>query len=313
MIGKGPLIRRILLLSVAAVLAFSSVVPPVTAQITRNRTRACFPLVALFAGCDLAVSTKHVWRGITRRDAVVVQPDVFLAWGGEHGYFTAGGWVNIELDTADPSDPSGVGLGRRLSQWAPWVQVNVFSGPVDVAVGYTRYFFDVQAAASARSIVFNTGEVFGSVQLEMALPRQLLGPGAAITPRFAVWYDHEDVKGWYIEPAIDIQVPLFPLLSMWFPSPFPALHLRAAVGVSDGQASDSAAPMPNGYFVTNGVTHWDFSAGTTIVIVNAFSAAVEYHLQRNRDGNTRGRTSLGQSNVNDAWKHWFRFSVSYIP
>ena len=72
--------RRVALLSFFALMLLGSMTPSLAqAQARWMGSRTCFPFVKFFAGCDVAYSSKYVWRGITRRNASVLQPDIFIA------------------------------------------------------------------------------------------------------------------------------------------------------------------------------------------------------------------------------------------
>ena len=305
--------RRAVLLFLAFLVSGSATTSPALAQATWMGSRTCFPFARLFAGCDVTYASKYVWRGITRRNASVLQLDAFIGLRWPSGFLSAGGWVNIELERADPNDPTAFGLGQRVGEGNGWVQLDLFSRLFAFKVGYIRYEFDVAAAAPFNVNVFDTGEFFTDLRLDLPWPPHWVsGPGFATAVEVAAWYDHEDVIGFYIEPSIELQLPFFPLLSIWFPSPLPALQLRAAAGVSVGQ--EITDPMnPDGYFASDGLTHWDFSAATSIVAARSFNLAVSYHLQVNKDANTKGRLADGMPDIGDDVKHWVRLSVSIIP
>lgn len=300
--------RRAVLLFLAFLVSGSATTSPALAQATWMGSQTCFP----FAGCDVTYASKYVWRGITRRTASVLQPDAFLGLRWPSGFLSVGGWVNIELERADPNDPTAVGLGQRVSEGNVWGQLDLFTRLLAFKVGYIRYEFDVAAAAPFNVNVFDTGEFFTNLRLDLPWPPQWVsGPGFATALEVAAWYDTEDVDGLYFEPSVELQLPFFPLLSIWFPSPLPALQLRAAAGFSWGQEITDS--MPGGYFVSDGLTHWDFSATTSILAARSFNLAVSYHLQVNRDMNTRGRLANGMPDPNDDVKHWVRLSMSIIP
>jgi len=305
--------RLAVLLFLAFLVSGSATPPPALAQKTWMGSRTCFPFARLFAGCDVTYASRYVWRGITRRNAPVLQPDAFVSLQWSFGFVSAGGWANIELERADPNDPTAVGLGRRVGEKNVWAQLDLFTRLFAFKLGYTRYMFDVAAAAPFNVNVFDTGEFFTDLRLDLPWsPQWVSGPGFATALAVAVWYDREDVDGFYFEPSVELQLPFFPLLSIWFPSPLPALQLRAAAGVSVGQ--EITDPMnPDGYFASDGLTHWDFSAATSIVAARSFNLAVSYHLQVNKDANTRGRLANGMPDIGDDVKHWVRLSVSIIP
>ena len=314
--------RRAALLFFAFLVSGSATTSPALAQATWMGSRTCFPFAPLFAGCDVTYASKYVWRGITRRNASVLQPDAFLGLRWPSGFLSVGGWVNIELERADPNDPTALGLGQRVSEGNLWGQLDLFSRLFAFKVGYIRYEFDVAAAAPFNVNVFNTGEFFTGLRFDIPwTPHWVGGPGFATALEVAAWYDHEDVEGFYIEPSIELQLPLFPLLSMWFPSPLPALQLRAVIGITGGQEITNTM-TPDGYFAGDGLTiisdgltltHWDFSATTSIVAARSFNLAVSYHLQINEDANTRGRLAYGMPDLDDDVKHWVSLSISIIP
>jgi hypothetical protein len=234
---------------------------------------------SIMVGGDAAFRSRYEWRALTRRNAWVLQPDMFVAFGWSSGFLTLGGWTSIELSPASQTDAGTIGLGSGLGEGNVWAEWAGWSGSFDYAVGYTTYFFDVDEAASVGSAVFNTHELYAEGQLRV-------GPLAAKT---AFWLDVDEVKGTYAELSATYRLPVLPVA-------IPVLYLRILGGFSAGQAVNDDDPSEGAYFVENGLTHLELSATTQVyfplgVLSQAYlTPSVQFQI--NKDAATR-RSSRG--------------------
>lgn len=251
-------------------------------------------------GLDLALASRYEWRGITRHDGWVVQPDVLISLGRPARRLTAGVWGNVQL--AAPDSASGIGLGRSwLGELNAWTELAGVVGPVDVAAGWTSYVFP-QAASAVRVSggLHDTQELYAHLEL-LSLP--------VVVPRLAIWYDVSAVKGAYLEGALTVRVPAW--TQVFFP--VGSLFLTAAAGYSAGQEMNPNAPGQAAYFARRGFTHLDLSAAiaSAYLPVGALKATarLEYHVQIGWD--PRVRIASGASG-DQRVKTWLSVSVGAL-
>ena len=241
---------------------------------------------------DVAVDSRYVWRGITRRDGWVLQPDALAGAQWAWGSVSAGAWADIELSRAEPASEE-LGLGKALGEWNVWAQLerrfSLLDAPLDLAVGYVRYFVDRSAAAAVGTTAFNTGELYLDGRWRLR----------DLEPRATLWYDIEEVKGAYAELGAAYRVPVFPLA-------VPSLYLRMVYGFSWGQA---AGPDEGGYFGEDGLTHIVFSVEAPVFSplsigpLGSLYATPSLHFQVNLDDATRrqGRAPADLDRGNVWW------------
>ncbi|MFI5209512.1 MAG: hypothetical protein ACHQ2E_03615 [Gemmatimonadales bacterium] len=198
-------------------------------------------------GVDAAFNSAYFWRGVTYTNKPVLQPDVYLTFGSKLSV-TGGGWANIELgqynSTSDISEGGGL-YSFYLTEFDWWGEANYPVGIATLTAGATGYIFPNGAGYTPAS---NTVEIYGKVAL-----------GTTLSPKAAVWYDVDKIKGAYFEFSVAQPIKLSPGLS---------LSLAALMGLSAGQGCDPLAAPPtdtgactvSGNFYDNGVTHFDISA-----------------------------------------------------
>ena len=112
-------------------------------------------------GLDIAHKSRYVWRGLTYSTASVIQSDFFLTLGKPTSLFTAGLWANADVDPPDN------GWDRhRLGEIDLWAEYARAMGSVDVAVGWSKYFFhnDYDWADDFPKNLANTHEVYGRLK-----------------------------------------------------------------------------------------------------------------------------------------------------
>lgn len=265
-------------------------------------TAAAVPLEAQVnaaVATDVGFFSRYMWRGLTRRSAWVLQPDVLAGAAGAAGSLSVGAWADLELAKSEPGG-EGLGLGRRIGEWDVWAQYERrfawLGGPLDLAVGYVRYFVDRSAAAAAGSAAFNTGELYFDGRWRVR----------GFEPRATVWYDPEEVKGVYAELSGAYRVPVFPLA-------VPSLYLKVLYGFSWGQAVSRDDPAAPAYFDENGLTHIDFSVEAQIYAPIAplrhLYLTLSLHFQVNADDATRRTDRSSDGDRGNVW--WGGIALSW--
>ena len=250
------------------------------------------------AAADLTVSSRYAWRGITRRNDWVLQPDLAVGASWPKGSFAVGGWANYELSEAEP-EGTEVGLGQPFGEVNFWAQVEYLAGPFDIGAGYMRYFIDDGAAAEVGTTVFNTSELYLDARYRLV----------DLEPRATLWVDVDDVKGAYFEASVAYRLPVIPIA-------VPSLYLRMLYGFSWGQAVNEDDPEQGAYFAENGLTHIDFSAETQIYLpvpvgpLKRMYAVPALHFQVNKDGTTR-RVSRDPRDADRGSFWWFSIALSW--
>src|SRR5262249_52955857 len=133
----------------------------------------------------------------------------------------------------------------------------------------------------------------------------------ALVPTFTAFYDIGSVKGAYFEGSLRFRIPV------WANTVIPAgsLFLTALAGLNAGQAVNPAKPTEAYYFAHSGLTHFDFSATTTLgyIPIGPTQTAIhlEFHHQRNHDPLTR-RADLTPGGADRAAKNWLGISASVL-
>src|SRR6266542_1526600 len=65
----------------------------------------------VYLGLDATLSSPYVWRGVTRANGWVVQPEGFVSLKAGGGFLSGGVWASYELANAGPNDLSDLGTG----------------------------------------------------------------------------------------------------------------------------------------------------------------------------------------------------------
>jgi hypothetical protein len=189
-------------------------------------------------GADLGLFSSYVWRGITYTNKPVIQPDLYLTIPVSSASITVGGWANIEpgkYDGASDISESGGASSLDVAEFDWWGEVGYPVGKVTLTGGATGYIFPNDVGFTKD---FNTVEIYAKAALD-----------APLSPKLAVWYDVDKVKGAYFEGSISHSVAA---------SPKATIVLGALAGLSAGQGA-KAGEFNN--FVDDGFTHLDLSAG----------------------------------------------------
>ncbi len=278
-----------LFLTVAAMLAFC------------GQTRA-----QLVVGADNTLTSKYVWRGLTRSNDWVWQPNAYAAASIWKGFLTVEYWNNWQLGRTDATELSGAGLGesgRTESNLS--VMYRFYSNPVVLGLGWVDYRFFGNTAASGRGSEHNSGEVFGSLELR---------PVHFFAPKVSVWYDYREVKGAYLETTASFR---FPVSSVGVEA---SIYLDGVAGFA---VRMDPAPGELSHFDDNGLTHIAVSPTfvaelhtmlARLLHVRSFPSVAflfePLRFQYNIDTRTR-QTSAALSNINDrvTW-HWLTVTIS---
>ncbi len=246
---------------------------------------------------DLAIASEYNWRGLTRVNDWVLQPDLYVVvrpGGAGSSLITfslsAGAWANLELSEVGSgglADNAEFGFGEVN----PWIQVGAGVRDIDLAAGITRYYYTGGAVGrpGARTRSANTTEIYADLRM----------PGRWLDTRFTWWLDVDRVVGSYFESAATAHIPLFPS----FPVPDPTLsvlHLGVVAGWNAGQAPNpgDAAQLSN--YEKDGLTHLALSASSPILLAG-FSIEPSFNIQWNRDGATRRLGAGAEGSFNVWW------------
>ena len=235
-------------------------------------------------GADLGLFSGYVWRGISVTNRPVGQPNAYVAFPAGGTTVTVGGWANVDLGRYDGSDDfsqSGGVSSFDLAEFDPWAEVSVPAGKATLTGGVVGYVFPNDFGATED---LNTWELYGKVGLAVPL-----------SPKLAVYYDIDKVKGAYIEGSVAHSVPLGSV----------SLSLGALAGVSAGQAEADDPEELNNFF-ENGFTHLDLSAGVPFS-AGIFSLTPVIHLVVNGDEITKFTSPGDESDV----KLWGGLTISW--
>lgn len=257
-----------------------------------------------YLGVDATLASPYVWRGLTRANGWVVQPEGFAAVKAGGTFFSAGTWASYELGAAGPSALTDLGTGQSgLAEVDYWAQAARAIGFIQAGVGGIRYTFRGTATGAGRTRADNTTELYATLR----------ATSKYIVPGLAAWVDVDHVRGTYLEGSAEVPVLANPLAQ-----PFIALITRATLGYTLGQEVNSINPTEGAYFARAGVTHLDLAASGDLTVRALGAPAVvrvEGHVQFNVDDATR-RASADPSGAHRSAKLWaalaLRFSGAVI-
>ena len=255
----------------------------------------------VYLGLDATLSSPYVWRGVTRANGSVVQPEGFVSLKAGGGFLSGGVWASYELASAGPNALSDLGTGGAgLAELNYWGQAAWSLGLVQAALGGIRYTFRGTAPTAGRTRADNTTELYVDFR----------GTSKYVVPGVAVWLDVDRVRGSYIEGSVTV-----PLLANPLAAPFFGLITRAAVGYTLGQDVNTEDPSQGAYFARAGVTHMDFAVSTDVTLRPLRVPTVlrfEGHLQFSTDDATRP-TSARPSDARRSGKLWAALAVRLSP
>ena len=247
----------------------------------------------VYLGLDATLSAPYVWRGVTRANGWVVQPEGFVSLRAGGGFLSGGAWASYELASAGPNDLSDLGIGGAgLAELNYWGQATWSLGLVQAALGGIRYTFRGTAPSAGRTRADNTTELYV----------ELRGTSKYVVPGLALWLDVDRVRGAYVEGSVTVPVLANPLAK-----PFVALITRATVGYTVGQEG--------AYFARAGVTHVDFAASSDLTLRPLRVPTVlrlEGHVQFSTDDATRP-TSARPSEARRSGKLWAALALRFFP
>ena len=247
----------------------------------------------VYLGLDATLSSPYVWRGVTRANGWVVQPEGFVSLRAGGGFLSGGAWASYELGSAGPNDLSDLGTGGAgLAELNYWGEATWSLGLVQAALGGIRYTFRGTAPSAGRTRADNTTELYV----------ELRGTSKYVVPGVALWLDVDRVRGAYVEGSVTVPVLANPLAK-----PFVALITRATVGYTVGQEG--------AYFARAGVTHVDFAASSDLTLRPLRVPTVlrlEGHVQFSTDDATRP-TSARPSEARRSGKLWAALALRFFP
>ena len=133
---------------------------------------------------DQAIYDKYVWRGQTLNDEGVNQGSLDVSYDtGEMGTFGINVWYNLDLDTENhDTNPATSGGNFSEVDYTLWWEKSY--GDFTLGAGHIYYDFSEVDAGSTR-------EVYVSLAYDMIL-----------SPSLTVYYDYEDVDGFYVDFSI---------------------------------------------------------------------------------------------------------------
>ena len=251
-------------------------------------------------GFDAAFFNAYVWRGVTYTNKPVFQPDVYLTFPvGGSASITVGGWGNIDIgkydDATDIKESGKIDAGSfNFAEFDYWGEVNAPVGKATLTAGVTGYFFPNPASSGGFNKSANTTEFYGKVAL-----------GVPLSPKLAVWYDVDKIKGAYFEGSIAHSVPLGAA----------SLNLGLLAGLSAGQGCeltgakvypDDCTATPSWNFAENGLTHVDLSAAVPFS-AGPFTIAPSVHAVYVHDTNAKFTNAVNSKD----FKGWGGVTISW--
>ena len=190
---------------------------------------------------------------------------------------TSGGWANIDLGKYDDPDDdiseSGGLSGFNFAEFDPWAEISFPVGEkTTLTAGATAYIYPNDLTLNSNGGLnsdANTVEIYGKAAFDVPL-----------SPKLAVWYDVDKIKGAYFEGSISHTIPASEKVSV---------VLGALAGFSAGQGTPDAQALADGEsfnFNDDGFTHLDLSAGLPLT-AGVLSITPALHLVINGDDFTK--------------------------
>jgi hypothetical protein len=249
------------------------------------------PASAQTVGADLGLFSSYVWRGLSLTNKPVAEPDIYVTFPAGKASITLGGWANIDLGKYD--DPnndiseSGGESAFNFAEFDPWAEVSFPVGEkTTLTAGATAYIYPNNAGFTSDA---NTVEIYGKAAFDVPL-----------SPKLAVWYDVDKIKGAYFEGSVSHTLPASEKVSV---------VLGALAGFSAGQGVPDAAALAGGEsfnFADDGFTHLDLSAGVPFS-AGVFSFTPALHFVINGDDFTKFTSPTKEKDV----KLWGGVTISW--
>jgi Bacterial protein of unknown function (Gcw_chp) len=190
-------------------------------------------------GADLYLYSSYVWRGLSLTNKPVAQPDLYVTIPVGNASITAGGWSSIDLgkydDPINDISESGGTSSFNFAEFDWWGEVSYPVGKATLTGGATGYIYPNDAGLTKAA---NTVELYAKAAVD-----------APLSPKVALYYDVDKIKGAYFEGGITYALPASEKVEV---------NLGALAGFSAGQGL-KAGESAN--FSGNGFTHLDLSAG----------------------------------------------------
>ena len=212
---------------------------------------------------DQAIYDKYVWRGIQYNEEGVNQGSIDFSYDtGDMGVFGLNVWYNLDLDNEN-------GLSGEFSEVDYTIYWEKSFGDFTLGAGHIYYDFSEVEAGSTR-------EVYVSFSYDTIL-----------APSLTVYYDYEDVDGFYVDFAIGHSFDLG-VAGM-------TLDLGANIAWADDDMSD-------GYYGGEGAgfSNWGASVALNIPVGDMFTItpSIAYYSLIS-DANHNGTDSNGRGLEDD--------------
>lgn len=123
---------------------------------------------------DFAFNSAYVWRGITFTDGAVFQPSITTSHSSGFSFNT---WGNLDIDDVN-------GLSGEFQEVDLTVAYEFGSDDISASVGLIDYLFPNGVGAETHEVFFT------------------LGFDVPLAPNFAVYYDFDEIEGFYATAAV---------------------------------------------------------------------------------------------------------------
>ena len=223
----------------------------------------------------LGLFSSYVWRGLSLTNKPVLEPDVYVTFPAGKASITLGGWANIDLGKYDDPDndisESGGLSAFNFAEFDPWVEVSFPVGQkTTLTGGATAYIYPNDLTATSNGGLnsdANTVELYAKAAFDVPL-----------SPKLAMWYDVDKIKGAYFEGSISHTIPASEKVSV---------VLGALAGFSAGPGHPGRSTWDDSFnFADDGFTHLDLSAGVPFT-AGVFSITPALHVVINGDDFTK--------------------------
>jgi hypothetical protein len=247
------------------------------------------PVAAQTVGADLGLFSSYVWRGLSLTNKPVAQPDLYVTFPAGQASITLGGWANIDLGKYDDEDhdfsESGGLSAFNFAEFDPWAEVSFPAGSkTTLTAGATAYIYPNDAGLTSEA---NTVEIYAKAAFDVPL-----------SPKLAVWYDVDKIKGAYFEGSVSHTLPASEKVSV---------VLGALAGFSAGQGVPDDVNSDESFnFADDGFTHLDISAGVPFS-AGVFSFTPALHLVLNGDDFVKATSPTTESDA----KLWGGVTISW--